>query len=206
VAAEISDRMQQVLDTLARQLTPSQAMAELGMSRSQFGTNVRKLRERGIVRRRDDLPLDAAWSQEYPYVLTGAPTTYRPAMPPEARLRLAYPVDSQRDLTVPPHRHVAWRQWSVQSAPLLNLDGSSGRSASDRTPEFRVVVATDLAGLQAQPDEVDQAVGTFIASVRRRWSETATRNLGWEGDEGRDMTLVIACAVGVEAVLDITKQ
>lgn len=193
---EVSGRMLDVLDTITRQLLPREALTELGMSRSQFGANVRKLRERGVIRRLGSLPDDAQWSLEYPYEVTGVPVVYRQELPPKAQLRLTYPVDSQRDMTVPPVRHVRWGSWSVQGVPLLNLDGTSGRSASDRVPHLRAVVAADLAN--------PRWVEVFLASTRVRWSETQTAGEGWDGPECRDMTLVIACAVGVEAVLNIT--
>jgi hypothetical protein len=197
MAAEVSDRMLEVLDAIRQRLTPAEAMRTLGMSRSHFNTTVRRLRDRGVIRRREDLPQHAVWSEEYPYEVTGEPVVYRPAIPPDARLRLAYPVDSQRDLTVPPVRHVRWDRWSVQGVPVLNFDGSSGRRASDLVPEWRVVVVADLD--HPEPEEVQ----VFLASTHHRWSESVTDRLGWDGEDRWEMTLVIACAVGVEAIMDM---
>jgi hypothetical protein len=194
---------------VVERLTPTQAIAKYDFRSPQlFNKYVQKLVERGYIYRRQDIPEWVAWADTYPYEPTGKPMVYYPP-PPDARLRVTWPAESQGDLTVPTIRAAQWGRWLVQGVPILRLDGSAGRSGrppDDKIPNLRVVVISDTEALADPPDPEDGLA--FLASVRDRWRESDTRlqvPVSVEPDSV-SMTRVIACVLGVEAVIDVSLQ
>lgn len=197
--AELTDRQWQVYEGIRDEKSPKEIAADMGGVTTSYVTQLRgELRDMGLIRQRGELPAHGRYEDVYPWELTSEqPPIYKPALPPKAVLRLEYPRDAQRDLTVPPIRHVWWGRWSVQGIPMARPDG---KSPKDALPEHRVVVLTDLAtGL----------FRAFVVHARRPWREELTRAM-LEGvvttGHMSAMTLVIAAAVGVESVLDVATE
>jgi hypothetical protein len=191
---------------VVERLTPAQAMAKYGFgSRQLFSNYVSKLVTLGYIYRRNDLPEWSRWEDTYPYEPTGKPFQWTP-VPDQAKLRLTWPAETQGDLTVPTIRAVRWGDWLVQGVPVLRLDGSTGRSGrppDDKTPNLRVVVISNVTEV-ADPPTMDDGI-VFLASVRDRWHESDTGTYAGPFDDPVGMTRVIACALGVEAVIDVSE-
>lgn len=195
--AELSERQWQVYEGIKNLRTTTQISQDMGVTASYVAGLRDQLRAMGVIRRCGDLPAHGRYGEVYPWELVSdQPPTYRPALPPQASLRLEYPQDARRDLTVPPIRHVWWEQWSVQGIATARPDGLKPK---DALPRQRVVLATHL------PTGGQWA---WVASIRRPWMESQTREVlaQWVVTEGdrQAITLVIAAAIGVESVLDLT--
>jgi len=195
---------------VVERLTPTQAIEKYDFRSPQlFNKYVQKLVAQGYIYRRRDIPDWVEWAETYPYEPTGKPMAYSPP-PPDARLRVTWPAESQGDLTVPTIRAVKWGKWLVQGVPILRLDGSAGRSGrppDDKIPNLRVVVISDTTDLDDPPDaDVDGIV--FLASVRDRWreSDTVLQVPTQVEPDSVAMTRCIACALEVEAVIDVSKD
>lgn len=169
------------------------------LSRQRLAKYRYQLADRGVIRRRGDVPKHSKVTEEYAWEPTGVPVVEKVALPAGARLRLAFPQEVQRHTEVPPIRLVMWEGWSVQGIPMRRPDG---RGPKDALPTHRVVVVTDLAR------DVSRV---FLARLRQPWKESDTRvlRLAGAGRHVRELTLMIACAVGVEAIMDeeeVTKR
>lgn len=195
--AELTERQWQVYEGIRSHRTPQQIAKDMRVT-PQYVAQLRgELRDLGVIRQRGDLPTHGRYEEVYPWELIGdQPPAYKPALPPEARLRLEYPQDAQRDLTVPPIRHVRDDRWSVQGIPMARQDG---KAPKDALPTHRVVVVTDLEA------------GTwraFLAPVRVRWTESETafhlQRMRLTREARRAITLMIAAAIGVESVFDLS--
>lgn len=201
---EVSQRLLQVYEAVVKhRLTPAEAAKRYGMSLQVFHNYVRKLADGGWIRRKEHLPENARWDQEYPWEPTGQPITYQP-LPPDAKLRVGVPVSSQQDMTVATIRFVRWGDWVVQAAPILRLDGASGRAGNDKIPNLRVVVISNVAMLDDPPHPEDGVC--FLASTRQRWFESDTLLQLGRVEDPVVMTQAIAAALGVEAVINMSKQ
>lgn len=191
---------------VVERLTPAQAIERYDFKSPQlFNKYVQRLVEQGYIYRRTDIPAWVKWEDTYPYEPTGRPMEYSPA-PPDARLRLTWPSEKQGDLTVPTIRAVRWKDWLVQGVPILRLDGSAGRSGrppDDRIPNLRVVVISDVTSYYDPPIPDDGIC--FLASAWERWRESDTKLQIPLEDDSVGMTRAIACALGVEAVIDVSK-
>jgi hypothetical protein len=162
------------------------------LSRQRLAKYRGQLRDRGVIRRRDDVPKYSKVTEEYAWEPTDVPVVERVELPAGARLRLAFPQEVQRDQEVPPIRLVLWQSWSVQGIPMRRPDG---KGPKDALPEHRAVVIADLER------ETERAI---LVPLREPWKESDTRalRLAGVGRHVREMTMMIACAVGVEAILD----
>jgi hypothetical protein len=189
----LTERQWEVYEGIRAQQTPAQIAALMGVS-TQYVTQLRaELRDLGLIRQRGDLPAHGRYEDVYPWELTSEqPPAYKPALPPKARLRLEYPQETRQDLTVPPIRQVWWGPWSVQGIPMARPDG---KAPKDALPEHRVVVVTNLdTGLHY----------AFVIRVRRPWPQMLTEAMletVVTSEDMAPMTLVIAAAIGSEAVL-----
>lgn len=151
-----------------------------------------QLVDRGVIRRRGDVPKFSKVTEEYPWEPTGVPVVEKTELPAGSRLRLAYPQEVQRCQEVPPIRLVLWKSWSVQGIPMRSPDG---KGPKESLPEDRVVVVIDL--------ERDSKRAVLVP-LRHPWTESDTRalRLPGVGRYVRELTLIIACVVGVEAITD----
>ena len=162
------------------------------LSRQRLAKYRGQLRDRGVIRRRDDVPKYSKVTEEYAWEPTEVPVVERVKLPAGARLRLAFPQEVQRHREVPPIKLVLWKSWSVQGIPMRRPDG---KGPKDALPTHRVVVIADLERDTQRP---------VLVPLRRDWSESDTQalRLSGVGRHVREVTMMIACAVGVEAVLD----
>jgi hypothetical protein len=163
------------------------------LSRQRIAKYRGALRDRGVIRRRDDVPKYSKVTEEYAWVPTDTPVVERVELPAGARLRLALPQEVQRNQEVPPIRLVLWESWSVQGIPMRRPDG---RGPKDALPTHRVVVIAHLER------GTERAV---LVPLREPWAESQTQGLrlAGAGQHVRELTMMIACAVGVEAVLTV---
>lgn len=176
--------------------TTREIATALGVSPQRVHAIRLELTNIGVIRRIGDIPKKANASGAYPWVqATDVDVHQRQPDLPRLRLRLAYATDSQRDLTVPPIWHVRWGRWSVQGVPCLDLACNPDRAP--RVPAHRAVVVAELG-----PDGEPENALAFLASTQHPWSESDTFDHVEAGDEIPGLTMVIACAVRVEAVLD----
>lgn len=187
---ELTERQMAVYCGIQARKTPRQIATELGVSPQRVAAIRATLRDLGLIRQLQDLPAHGRYTEQYPWV---AVSEHDPI--PKLRLRLEHPQASSRDLTVATIRHVMWAVWSVQGLPMVRPDGVR---AHEGLPDQRVVLITNLeAGAQ----------WAFPASTSRPWLESDTLTMWREfvtEDDRRAMTLVIATAIGVESVFDLT--
>jgi DNA-binding Lrp family transcriptional regulator len=195
----LTDAEWSVFQCVARNLRPSEIAVELGISTSYVTALLGQLRDKHVIRRRGVRPGEADFDMRYAYheVTPGAQPTYRPALPPDAKLNPRYTVTAERDHRVAPVRLILWRGWSVQGIPMLRPDGRLPKQA---LPDHCVIYATHLA---AGGDHL------FLAPARRPWRESDTLRHEFlpppvTTAQLTAITQVIACAIGVEAVLDVT--
>lgn len=190
----LTERQWDVWEGILAQKSVSDIATDMGGVTASYVTMLRaELRDLGLIRRRGDLPAHGRYEDVYPWEpIAEQPPLYKPSMPPRAKLRLEYAQTSDRDLTVPPIRHVWWQQWSVQGIPMTRPVGGalSGQ---------RVVVVTELV-------EPHWQRGWVVA--QQPWLESQTElwvpGIGVTVSERQAMTLLIAAAIGVESVLDLT--
>jgi DNA-binding MarR family transcriptional regulator len=201
--SELTPRMWQVFDAIKAGKLRHEIAEELGIGRSAVTNHMRKLVDCGLIRRRNDLPATARWDERYPWVVTEdeAHATYRLALPRDATLRLRYPQETERDVSVAPARVVRWQRWTVQGLLPQRPDG---RAPWELLPEHRVVLIDLL-------DDHGVVWSTeFRASRSMHWRESQTQFIAWPMTPSpefvRDMTLVIACAVGVESLMDLSAE
>jgi hypothetical protein len=145
-----------------------------------------------VIRRRGDVPKFSKVTEEYAWEPTDVPGVERVELPAGSRLRLAMPQEVQRHTEVPAIRLVLWEGWSVQGIPMRRPDG---RGPKDALPTHRVVVIADL-------DRSTQRA--VLVALRQPWTEsdTVALRLTGAGRHVQELTMMIASAVGVEAVLD----
>lgn len=162
------------------------------LSRQRIAKYRGALRDRGVIRRRDDVPKFSKVTEEYAWEPTDIPVVERVELPAGARLRLAFPQEVQRHNEVPAIRLVLWEGWSVQGIPMRRPDG---RGPKDALPTHRVVVIADLER---------GATRAVLVPLRSPWleSDTVALRLTGAGRHVQELTMMIACAVGVEAILD----
>lgn len=198
----LSMRQAQLYELLLRKAEPPEIEKVTGLSRQRVAVIRQQLIDLGVIKNRFDLPPGAESTEDYPWVPT--PLIERVGMAlPDMQLRLTYATDTQRkgDQTVPPIRLARWPMpepyWFVQAVPCLNRNGTSGRSAAHLVPSERAVLIDNLQTHWATE---------FRASVREPWAETDTLRVLGKCRPGlvEDMTLVIACALGVDPVADRT--
>jgi hypothetical protein len=198
--AELTERQWDVYSGIRDRKTPAQIAADMGVTVS-YVTQLRgELRDMGVIRRRGELPAHGRYEEVYPWELVSdQPPAYKPALPPKAKLRLEYPKDVARDVTVATIRHVWWPwpepRWSVQGLPTSRPDG---RPPHEVLADQRVVLMTFLP-------HGELAQWSFPASTKLPWRESNTQKLVLvTGEDYRAMTLLIAAAIGVDAVMDLT--
>ncbi|MGH7743269.1 MAG: hypothetical protein ACREQ5_00405 [Candidatus Dormibacteria bacterium] len=197
---ELTVRQAQLYELILAKKTPTEIIEATGVTRQRLAIIRQQLITKGVIKERFTLPQAAVTEQDYPWV--PAPHVEKVGITlPDMQLRLAYAIDNQRkgDQTVPPIRTVRWNNWAVQGVPILNRNGTSGRSSAHLVPDLRVVTVDHLG--------TDSGV-VFRASVREPWAETDTLRalasfLGNSSALTRDLTLVIACAIGVDPVPDL---
>jgi hypothetical protein len=162
------------------------------LSRQRIAKYRGALRDRGVIRRRGDVPKFSKVTEEYAWEPTDVPVVERVELPAGSRLRLAMPQEVQRHTEVPAIRLVLWEGWSVQGIPMRRPDG---RGPKDALPTHRVVVIADL-------DRSTQRA--VLVALRQPWTEsdTVALRLTGAGRHVQELTMMIASAVGVEAVLD----
>ena len=196
---ELTHRQHQVYDGIRARMSPGEIADAMGVT-LQYVTQLRsELRDLGVIRLRGDLPSHGRYEDVYPWEMTSdQPPVYKPAIPPRARLRLVYPQDARRDLTVPPIRQLWWPdpepRWSVQGIAMARADG---RKPKDALPNRRVVVVTAL------PCEQEWCI---TVPARQPWTREQT--VSWLAppvtiEEIEPMTLLIAAAIGVDSVYDL---
>ena len=178
---------------LARK-SAAQIAEDLGKTPSYATTLLAQLRNKGVIRRVGDLPPKSRYRFGYPWErVSDQPPLYKPALPPHAQLHLDYVPTSQRDRTVRPIRFVEWQCWTAQGVPILRRDGKHPKEAL--TEECALVLsAYDLARVE-------------LVNLYQRWHESQTVDIFGQGVTPggvQPITLVIACAIGGEGVLDIT--
>lgn len=210
---EPTPRMRQVFDLISAGKSRQQIADELGIGTTRVTNITRKLIERGLIIRKGHIPAAARWTEEYPWEIVEdeALATYRLALPQGARLRLAYPQETERDVSVAPARVIRWNRWTVQGLLMQRPDG---KPPTELLADHRIVVIDDLKtgwGTQFRAPRWRQEQPGQRAPTR--WRESDTRRLPWPVDEyaaianaPSDMTLVIACAIGVEAVMDLSAE
>ena len=162
------------------------------MTRQRLAKYRGQLADRGVIRRRGDVPKFSKVTEDYPWESTGVPVAEKVELPAGSRLRLAFPQEVQRHKDVPPIRLVLWHQWSVQGIPMRSPDG---KGPKESLPDDRVVVVIDLERGSKR---------AVLVPLRLPWKESDTRalRLAGAGRHVRQLTLMIACAAGVEAIMD----
>ena len=202
--AKLPQRQQLYLEAVRDKKTPEQIAREWGTSRQNVDNTRRALIRKGLIHRRDGVPRWMKYAKKYPLQIVSKEVQQsRVLLPPEATLRELHPRESLIGLTLEPITVVKWpaQQLTVQGIPVIRPDLKRIRVAQ---PEHRIVWAVHDDGRQ----------WVFAANRLRMWAESHTvqefiRNPGaptWGGDEEavRNLTLVVAAAVGVEAALDLT--
>lgn len=206
---ELSPRQWQLLQAIREGKYPGQIAAEWGCSQQRVANVRDQLVKKGVIARRGDLPASVHYAEEYPWVpQDDLDLRYQVALPPTARLRLEYPRDSKRDVTVAPVRVARWDEggWVIQGVPALNSDGTSGwLRVPGRWPVWCVWN--------------NEREHLFPAAVGGWWRETDTvRSFrDWPGPDGplefdldedqqliHDLTLLIGAVVLSRPVLDFT--
>jgi hypothetical protein len=192
---QLSDRQWQVLECIKDLCTNREIRERLGMTPQVLSNIRRKLVEAGVITAVGDLPAGAGSRNGYPWVVH---EPWDRALPAGARLRMDYPAEHQRDLTVPGVTHITWGPWSVQSAIMLRDDG---RPPKEALPDHRTLVVTDT---------LSDRRWCGVVPIGTPWREIDTLGLLARGtvrvtDSNRQaITKAIAAALGVEAVLDLT--
>ena len=199
--AQLSDPEWTVWEGVLAQKPPGQIAKEQTWSPQYVSLLLGQLRDKGCIQRVGTLPSYGRYREQYPWTAReDDPPVYKPALPPVAKLRQEYIPTSQRDRTVRPIRIVEWLCVVVQGVPIARSDGKGPKEAL--TDRCVVVIDNVEVGTTWKYPEM-----LFRASLRERWRESQTAALWPVGvtlGECRAMTLVIACAIGVEALLDLT--
>jgi hypothetical protein len=177
--------------------TPKDIATDMGVSRSYITLLLGDLQRLGVIIPTGQLTTpDAEQTEGYPWQPLERTLYYKPALPRAAKFRQDHPVDTERDLTVPPVRIVRWQEWTVQGILPLRPDQKPYKEA---LPDRRIVWAVHDAGAER----------LFTASRRDHWLESDTayhfHRLVTQSDR-RAMTQVIACAIGTPALLDMSTE
>lgn len=206
MADQVSLRMGQVYAAIKRRMQPDDAIAEFGFSsRNAFHNQVRRLVDRGFIRRAAGAKARAHWDGPvYPYEVTERPLRAEPA-PAGAKVLETYPsVGSKGERGI---RIVRWKNWVIQGVPIARLDGSTGRSnhpPNNRIPNLWVVVLADVDAL-SDPPSPEEGI-TFLASV---WEYLLESDVRFEvprklEKDSKGLTDHIALALDVDAVFDVS--
>lgn len=190
----LTARQWEAFEGVKNRKPPKDIATDMGVSRSYVTLLLADLTRLGvIIAPEGEMPLR---SEEYPWQLPDATLYYKPALPRAAKFRQDHPVDTERDLTVPPIRVVRWYEWTVQGILPLRPDGKPYKEA---LPDKRIVWAVHECGAER----------LFIASRREHWLESDTayhfHRLVTDSDR-QAMTQVIAAAIGTPALLDMSTE
>lgn len=174
-----------------------QMASEMGISATRVFAVRQKLVQLGVIRRCGALPPGITETRAYAWEPV-PDVQVAPLVPDAATVHLQYPVVTERDERVPPITLIRWGSWSVQGIPMVD---QAGRRPKDAMPTHKVVVVTDLRR------------GTwrvFLAPARERWTESETafhlQRLGVTGEARQAITMMIASAIGVDAVFDLSRK
>ena len=200
----LTDREWQLLDQLKAGRSTVETARAWGTSRQNVSNLYTALIAKGVIRHPSHVE-HLHWDEQYPWVFPdGVELRYRPALPPDATLRAVYPTDSTRDMSVATIRFVRWDAggFTVQGLPPRRPDNAPPRV---KVPEHRVVWVTR---------DDDERSWSFAARIDQDWCESWTvrelrtdrvpkQRLGMSEYDRENLTLMIAAAVGVNAVLDL---